>query len=567
MRKLKVFEDPRVLKHLPPREQHFKNIVNMLWGKDNKSKHFVWHPWAEKMIEAACHNRYVAVGGCASSSKTDTYALWAIVNFVCYPHGTMVLVTSTSMKESRKRIWGSIRDYWNAVPGLPGKLVDSMGLIRYEVNGKSMSDKCGISLVAGEKKREKEAVGKMIGMKNERVIVVADELSELAESLLEVALPGGNLTSNPYCQLIGLSNPASYFDPFGRLWEPKDGWASITIEDEEWETKHGVGLHFDGLKSPNIIEGRTIYPFLPTQEKVDAARAETGGENTLRFWRMYRGWVAPKGNEDAIYAEADIIKFRAHEKPIWGDQPLTRVAALDPAFTNGGDRSILYFGWVGMTADGMKCLCLDKHEHLTEDMTDKTTPRTFQIAEKFKRRCQEEGVLPKHAAFDGTGAGGPFGDVVSRIWSNEVLRVQFGGAPSDLPVSISDPTPAKQRYSKRVSEIWFGAKELMQTGQLKGVSPDLVKELTSRRYSTNKGSGDVKLEVEKKEDMKARTGISPDIGDAAGLLCELCRQRLGFAAKQVTAEGRPVRQVSWNDKARQVNRQRYSPTNLLAQNY
>jgi hypothetical protein len=34
----------------------------------------------------------------------------------------MVLVTSTTLKDSRKRIWGSIRDYWQAAPALPGKL-------------------------------------------------------------------------------------------------------------------------------------------------------------------------------------------------------------------------------------------------------------------------------------------------------------------------------------------------------------------------------------------------------------------------------------------------------------
>jgi hypothetical protein len=41
------------------------------------------------------------------------------------------------------------------------------------------SEKCGIELIPGEKKREKEATGKIIGIKNKSVILIADELPEL----------------------------------------------------------------------------------------------------------------------------------------------------------------------------------------------------------------------------------------------------------------------------------------------------------------------------------------------------------------------------------------------------
>jgi hypothetical protein len=102
-------------------EYHFKRIVSALWPEDGP-KPFVWHPWAERMLEASCRNKYLAVAGCASSGKTDYFAIWAIVNFIVAPYDTMVLVTSTTLKDSRKRIWGSIRDYWQAAPALPGKL-------------------------------------------------------------------------------------------------------------------------------------------------------------------------------------------------------------------------------------------------------------------------------------------------------------------------------------------------------------------------------------------------------------------------------------------------------------
>src|SRR5882724_2134866 len=145
-------------------------------------------------------------------------------------------------------------EYVNAVPSLPLKVIDSQGIIRYESPTFTSSDRSSLALVAAERKQEKEAIGKLIGMHNTFVCVIGDELSELTESILEYALPGGNLTTNPRYQFVGLSNPPGYFDPFAKLWKPKNGWTSVTAEDDSWETEHGIGLHFDGTRSPNILD-------------------------------------------------------------------------------------------------------------------------------------------------------------------------------------------------------------------------------------------------------------------------------------------------------------------------
>ncbi len=89
--------------------ENFWALVNMFWGKGS-AKYFMRHPWAEKMVEELCKNRYLGLSGCESSGKTDMLAVWGIINWFVAPQDTMVLVTSTSLKESRKRIWGSIRE-------------------------------------------------------------------------------------------------------------------------------------------------------------------------------------------------------------------------------------------------------------------------------------------------------------------------------------------------------------------------------------------------------------------------------------------------------------------------
>jgi hypothetical protein len=509
-------------------EHHFKRIVSALWPEDGP-KPFVWHPWAERMLEASCQNQYLAVAGCASSGKTDFFAVWAIVNFIAAPYDTMVLVTSTTLKDSRKRIWGSIRDYWQAAPPLPGKLVDSMGLIRFEDGTGGTSDKCGITLIAAEKKKEKEAVGKLIGFKNRRVIVIADEMPELSESILEAS--ASNLSLNPEFQFIGIGNPASRFDAFGILAKPKGGWQSISPLEEEWDTERGLCIRFDGERSPNVLTGKTIYPWIVTQAKLDEAKARFG-ENSLAYYRMFRGYWAPTGDEDNIYSETEIISAGADGEAIWLEPP-TKIAGLDPAFTNGGDRTPIQFGEFGISRDGIPTLMFTHRKLLQDNVHDKKRTRTEQIVQQFKDTCEAEGVEPWCASYDKSGAGGPFGDVVSMVWSPEVLGVQFGGKASELPVSISDSALSSERYTNRVSELWFGAKELIRTGQLKGIDRELAKEMCARKYSTKKGAS-IRMEVESKTDMKARTGASPDLADAAMILIELCRQRFGFGGMTVT---------------------------------
>ena len=107
---------------------HFRAASRILWNKETKE--FVWHPWADDMLEAACEQKWLGLVGCGSCGKTDFAAVWAIINWLADMMNTKVLDTSTSLKESRKRIWGSICEYWQAAPGLPGKLVDSLGMIR-----------------------------------------------------------------------------------------------------------------------------------------------------------------------------------------------------------------------------------------------------------------------------------------------------------------------------------------------------------------------------------------------------------------------------------------------------
>ena len=529
---------------------HFKRIAKAFWPeKDTKAPaNFIWHPWADRMIQAACKHDYIAIAGSGGFGKSEAFAIWAIINYLADPENTIVLATSTTIKASKQRIWGKIVKYWNVCEklGLPGKLIDSLNTIRYvDKNGKAtQGDLSGITLIPGEKKKEKDATGKMQGIHQKNVIFVADELSELSEAITEVAFYNLSKGCERF-QFIGISNPASYVDAFGKFAKPKEGWETISVDDDDWETSRGICLHFDTFKNPNMIAGKKIYSWMDAPEDLEKVPVEE--RNTASYWRMYRGFWCPAGVSDQIYSEVEILNAKATDKAIWLDNNLIRVAFLDPSFTNGGDRTILYFGTVGKLAEphGFSGLQFDEYIQFSEDVTDKTMTRSQQVVKWFRNECIVRGVQPRNAGYDKSGAGGPLGDFISVAWSKDVFGLQFGGRASEKPVSAYDPTPAHDRYVNHVSEIWYSAKEYMRTGQIKGIGSDLMVEMCQRKLDPNGEKNlNLRIKVLPKTEMKSRFGMSPDIADAGMGLLALARERLNLDSSNATKALNPSNQVT-----------------------
>lgn len=542
------------------KDEHFWRVADYFWGPNNPvrntNKYFIRNPASEEMIYDFCREKYVSVGAGANWTKSETSGLWLLINYLAKARTFLGLFVSTSLKDAKKRGWGSLVSFIQAVPNniLPVRVLES-GVIKYDSPTFKANDQQSISLIAWEKKQEKEAVSKAQGMHNQEVCLVIDEATDLPPSVLEYALPGGNLSSNPQHQCIALANPLTFFDTFAQIWKPKDGWLSISVDSDRWRTEYGVGLHFDGMRSPNIPTIRYTtpqgIPFLPTQEKLDEAISVPGAEKSVRFWRMFRGFPCPVGVEDLIYSPIDVIKYKGDIPAVWGDEPLIRVAGFDPSFTNGGDRAILMFGTLGRDKNGLLVLQFDEYVELLEDVTNTKENRSEQIARQLKEQCERRGITPNHVAVDSTGAGGPLCDVIDLVWGRGVLRVDFGGSASEIAVSMTDPTPAKERYKDRKTEIWYRGVDLLRQGQLRGIMPAMATEMSIRHY-THVGISNLIL-AESKNDMKLRTGgQSPDIAEAGFILVTLCVERLGMIATFTPAQIASRRPTTW----RQFHRSR-----------
>jgi hypothetical protein len=283
----------------------------------------------------------------------------------------------------------------------------------------------------------------------------------------------------------------------------------------------------DGERSPNILLGETKYSFLPTAVKLEEDRLLLG-PTSRGYMRMVRAIFFDSDETTGIYGESELTKSGALGKVEWVDKP-TLVAGLDPAFTNGGDRTILYLAEVGYAENGQYVCQFSEAIHLNDDATNKAVPRTYQIVQQIVDHCKRKGVSPENLAVDATGAGAPFCDVLAGEWSPNFMRVSFGGKASDKRVSMNSQLIGEELYTNRVSELWFVGKELMRTKQLYGISSDLAQEICARNYDMVK-TGSLKVKIESKPEFKSRFGRSPDLADAAFLALDCARQRLGLVA-------------------------------------
>ena len=517
------------------KEFYFWRLCDELWNhEDLPEPMMVKHPWAVEMIRAVIRNKYVAIGGAANSGKSHTMAAWGILNWLAAPRDTLVLLTSTTLREARKRIWGSVVSLLMVIEGAPIRIRDSIGNAAYETESGVIIARAGLSLIASEKSKTKEAIGKFIGLKQKRLILIADELSEISPAIIEASL--SNLSKNERFELVGLSNPASRFDAFGEWSTPDGGWDAVdTNTAYKWKTKWGGDyIRFDGERSPNITAGEELYPWLPTIEKLNEDKALLG-QSSRGYMRMVRAVFFDGGEDETIYNESELTRSGAMSNVEWEGTPIP-IAGLDPAFTNSGDRCILYTGLVGYDKSGQYVCEFGEPVQLNDDASNKAVPRTYQIVKMVKEACQKRKITPMNIAVDATGAGAPFCDVLAGEWSDEILRVSFGGKASDRRVSANSKLVGSELYVNRVSELWFVGKELCRTKQLFGINGELAQEMTGRQYDMVKG-GTLRMKIESKPEYKTRYGRSPDIADAAFLCLDLARQRHGLVAVEPIDSG------------------------------
>lgn len=490
------------------RFEHLQNAIELIWNEKFPGT-YIWNDFSERLLREFCDEKWVTVTGAGATWKTTSAAIYALASWYSAPRDTVVICTSTTLDGLRRRIWKEISRFYRLRPAF-GNMVQSRNCIQF-IKGQ---DDAGIFGLATDKGEVEKAIGKIIGFHAPRMIVIVDEMPYTPEAIVEACV---NLESGARkFQFIGLGNADDQLDPHGRMCEPKNGWDSISVDSEKWQTKRGTCVHLDGLKSPNVTAGKNIYPGLMTQQDLDNT-IEFYGVESPQFWQMRRGFWAPEGIQKTVLSMPMIVKSRAQEQAVF-DTSYIAGASLDPAF-EGGDRCVLRFGKCGLM-DGRKVLSLGEIIFV-KTVQSVDDPIHYQIVRQVKEECLRRGVSPQYFALDSTGEGGGLASIFQREWSREILCVEFGGRPGKRPVSQTNPKRADQEYDRRVTDLWFFFRLLLLGEQIKGLDNETASEFCRRWYDM-KGPY---IAIETKAKMKERTRKSPDLADNAVIMAELFAQR------------------------------------------
>lgn len=517
---------------------HLKKAYFIAWP------HLVptWHDWTEIRFQKFCEKIKVTVwAGGANIGKSQDAACLTLLDWWANPRQRTSLVGSTTIGDLDNRIFGYIKKLHDmpsqrGIP-VPGELYTSAPPKIILDKKDTIHGIFTIALLKGTNKSGSSSrSSNLIGRHPEEgFLAVIDEGPDVSPAFVDAF---SNWDKAPLFKCIVIGNSNSMYDPHGLLAAPELGWGSVSPDyDTEWVTRNGLCLYFDCYRSPAIYETDPakkilLSKFLFTNESIERDKRDYG-ENSHAFWRMSRGFWPPEDVSQTILSPLTIDKHKAKDKTHWaGDTLLTKVGALDPAFSFGGDACVLRFADIGKDINGKWIIDfggLDYVHYLKLDARS-AEPIDYQIVTQARSLCIEAQVEFQNVAVDVNGTGMGLGSIIKQNWSRDVMQVDSVGGCSDLRVVDDKPITARDVYDRKVTELWFMMQKFIIANQIRGLDDKTCEQLCTRMYVWISK----KLSIEKKTDYKQRMGKvdsrykSPDEADAACLIIELVRHRFGL---------------------------------------
>ncbi len=449
------------------------------------------------------------------------------------------------MKMLRKRIWNYFAQYHSKLPshlGPVGELLDTDTMIRW-AKGNSVAGVFGMAVEEGP---VDQVINNLIGIHPEGYLLVLDEAQGVRDAIMG-ATP--NMAKNKWFGGVLMGNPDDMANPLLRESEPIGGWGNTLDrafhgEIDEWETiggatkGNGVCQFFDGRKSPadDSPEDRERLSFMINAEwRAQHLKSVRGNENDPSWWSQVIGLPPPMGIKSTVLDLATVLKFRCREKAVW-TSGFFRGASLDPSF-EGGDKKVLTVGRCGETSHGSPLRWVINVDEQIEVPIDANSnePIHYQIVHWVMAYLTPLGIGPSDFALDSSGEGGGLKAIFDQEWGI-VTGIEFGGSPSDTPISAKPGVTAKDEYDRRASELNFNVREFALGNGLRGLPEQAEADLCERKtFFRNKkyrveAKGTFMLDGKQEKGFKSRTGRSPDNGDSLCILTAFFMEKGAFPA-------------------------------------
>ena len=524
-------------KLLSPSE-HFLNAVKLQWPTEVSIYNRGYtNTQLIRTLDELCSNTDICLAGAASMGKSFPVALWIYLDWCSAPHCTSSWVATTTLGASEDRIWGIISKLWKSASVQYGKLIDYRHMIVWggASNDEDKDYRNAIKALAFQSGNEgQKAIDTTRGRKNDRVRLALDELPEMELGAITARV---NLSANNDITFIGIGNPSAGDNPHTRWAMPKghSNFDSVNPDLMKWETETGVCLFYNGMKSPNFDappNEPSPFPFLMDRKKQEIMLKQCyGDENAIDYVRNAIGWWPKTGFAQTILT-ADLIRNAdTNEEPLWDSEGFTKVAGFDTAFTVGGDRCVLTIAKLGYVRGTRNRVMWLESQKVIQLSANAAAEFEIQLATEVVALCRTAGVQPSKFGMDVSGDGGRVGQAIIREWLRfdssgaAIALISSMGKPTDRIAAEVDKRPCKDVYDRLVSEYYYSCYHAFKSRVLFGVDPasDLARELCLRRYTIKSK----KISIETKDELKGRTGYSPDLSDSLIYALEMAR-RIGL---------------------------------------
>lgn len=439
-----------------------------LWAKDKLG----FHLWSkqEEIAKALLRYRRVAVKsghGVGKSFVASVIIAWWVDT---HKDVDSVAVTSAPTQPQLDIIWGYLRDHHrlagastvgpNETP--PGLL----GRITLDNDWKNDLD----SQRAYGRKPANTNIHAFQGVhRRQGVLAVLDESCGIPESIFTAV---DAITTGRYDACLAIGNPDDINTPFGEIWKTNDeSWHKITINS--YDSPNITGEEFPEDASGGLV----------TLEWIES-RKRAWGEDSPRFKSKVLGEFTMEGT-NALFSEGTLTAGRMTDIP--EAQDCRPNLGVDVA-RMGEDYSVLYANWNG------RLRLIDKW---SKTDAAETTARIIKWA--FELNAKEVRI-------DGVGLGGPIVDFVARGSENRFSTIGIVGNAA---------SPDLDKWINARAYYYDTMREDMRNGRIDmdDADKDLNKELSELEYHFRNQRN--ALQIMSKEEIRLKTGKSPDFADAA----------------------------------------------------
>lgn len=525
--------------------EHFLAAVRSLFTRSQVGI----HPWFERMAVAYTNEPVVIMMGAASSSKSFFAGVAVLLDYIAsfaateMPDGTSSepgslyanMVSTTKETLLKRSLASSIEclGYLRSHPDffVPFRFISQKCAIVPDTGSGDIdvaSVKSRIDGIAISEGSAIDAKGAVIGVHLPRVRSVADELENMGTKAQVFLDAQDNLMAGTqdYKRLI-LFNPQAEGAPGSKLAEPPGGYRSITLDTDEWRNKAGeLVLRFDGHKSPGR-KHPTVYPYLPNDAFFKKVLARNGGNaDSPGYMSFVRAFPPPSDGHDTVLTREMIGQWGMDRLVQW-ESRATAFAALDPAFTSGGNDCKMVRGYVGRELNSHRVvIAFDPETYTVPIYASSPIPVLQQIGEGVKKKLHEWDIPITHFACDDSGTQN-VADHLEILLGRGLYRCNYSARPPKVQIGTAPEATADKKYRNTVTFLYYSVNEFGQFGQIRGLPAQAVEEFCGRRLDERlKGT----LTVETKTQYKARMkdGESPDTADCCAMLVGMVRDRFGF---------------------------------------